>query len=148
MDSGCFRRLHCIGSDHFICLGSSSWRCHRICAFHQVRLDRTTQNHFHCTNTSTTLKVLFLFFPQCLFIELHSEAGADPPQSGFFSLMILVSCIWSTITMIIRYSIVRQLLRLNQGEWLNTASLCVGFTSIFGLSIVAAYPVRVFTTFT
>ncbi|XP_022660158.1 DNA damage-regulated autophagy modulator protein 1-like [Varroa jacobsoni] len=75
-----------------------------------------------------------------VFAPFISETGADPPQSGFFSLMILVSCIWSAVTMVLRYSIVRQLLRFNQGGWLNFCALAVGFLCIFGLAIVAAYP--------
>ncbi|OQR75802.1 DNA damage-regulated autophagy modulator protein 1-like [Tropilaelaps mercedesae] len=75
-----------------------------------------------------------------VFVPFISEAGADPPQSGLFSLMILVSCIWSGVTMVIRYSIVRQLLRFNQGELLNSCALAIGFLCILGLAIVAAYP--------
>lgn len=43
--------------------------------------------------------------------------------------------------MVLRYSIVRQLLRFNQGGWLNFCALAVGFLCILGLAIVAAYPV-------
>ncbi|XP_003748231.1 DNA damage-regulated autophagy modulator protein 1 [Galendromus occidentalis] len=75
-----------------------------------------------------------------VYVPFISEAGADPPQSGFFSLMISVSCVWSGVTIVIRYSIVRQLLRFNRGELINSISLVVGFLSVLGLSLVSAFP--------
>ncbi|XP_065295310.1 DNA damage-regulated autophagy modulator protein 1-like isoform X1 [Dermacentor albipictus] len=72
-----------------------------------------------------------------------SEAGASPPQSGVFSLLLYFGSLLACATMLVRYVVVRNLNRCCQRmvDVLNVASLTVGLVAVFGNLIVSAYPV-------
>lgn len=72
-----------------------------------------------------------------------SEAGASPPQSGVFSLLLYFGSLLACATMLVRYVVVRNLNRCchRNVDVLNVASLTAGLIAVFGNLIVSAYPV-------
>uniref|UniRef100_A0A4D5S4B0 Putative dna damage-regulated autophagy modulator protein 1 n=1 Tax=Ixodes scapularis TaxID=6945 RepID=A0A4D5S4B0_IXOSC len=78
-----------------------------------------------------------------IYAPYISEAGASPPQSGLFSLLLFVASVWGCITMVLRFVVIRD---LNRECWelirvLNAVSLVVGLLAVLGNLIVASFPV-------
>ncbi|XP_077517788.1 DNA damage-regulated autophagy modulator protein 1-like isoform X2 [Amblyomma americanum] len=72
-----------------------------------------------------------------------SEAGASPPQSGVFSLLLYFGSVLACTTMLVRYVVIRNLNRCGRRivDALNVASLLAGLVAVSGNLIVSAYPV-------
>lgn len=77
------------------------------------------------------------------FAPYISEAGAIPPQSGVFSLLLYFGSLLACATMLVRYVVVGNLNRCYKTtvDVLNVASLGAGLIAVGGNLIVSAYPV-------
>lgn len=77
------------------------------------------------------------------FLPFISDAGGSPPQSGFFGIFLFLSAFMGSLTLLVRYYSIRQ----NAGgiRWagiINNCSIVLGFISLIGMVIVAAYPIN------
>ncbi|CAN8003559.1 unnamed protein product [Ixodes pacificus] len=76
------------------------------------------------------------------YVPFVSEAGADPPQSGFFSLCLFISVTLGLISVLVRFQTVQALNAAysKQLDALNGASALTAVVSCLGMASVAAFP--------
>lgn len=77
------------------------------------------------------------------YMPFVSEAGADPPQSGFFSLCLFVAAKFGLMCVLVRYQTVRSFNAScsKKMDAMNGAAAILAFVSFLGMAIVASFPV-------
>lgn len=77
------------------------------------------------------------------YLPFVSEAGTDPPQSGFFSLCLFVAATFGLKTILVRYQTVRSFNSScsKKVDAMNGAAGIVAIISFLGMAMVASFPV-------
>lgn len=77
------------------------------------------------------------------YVPFVSEAGSDPPQSGFFSLCLFVAATFGLICVLVRYQTIRAFNAScsKKLDSLNGAAAIVALVSFLGMATVASFPV-------
>ncbi|XP_049521956.1 DNA damage-regulated autophagy modulator protein 2 isoform X2 [Dermacentor silvarum] len=77
------------------------------------------------------------------YLPFVSEAGADPPQSGFFSLCLFVAATFGLKCLLVRYQTVRSFNAScsKKLDAMNGAAAIVALVSFIGMATVASFPV-------
>ncbi|KAL1425797.1 hypothetical protein MTO96_003501 [Rhipicephalus appendiculatus] len=76
------------------------------------------------------------------YMPFVSEAGADPPQSGFFSLCLFVAATFGLKCVLVRYQTVRSFNAScsKKMDAMNGAAAILAVVSFFGMAMVASFP--------
>lgn len=77
------------------------------------------------------------------YVPFVSEAGTDPPQSGFFSLCLYVATTLGLMCVMVRYQTVRSFNAScsKKLDAMNGASAILALVSFLGMAVVASFPV-------
>lgn len=77
------------------------------------------------------------------YMPFVSETGADPPQSGFFSLCLFVAATFGLKCVLVRYQTVRSFNAScsKKMDAMNGAAAILGLVAFLGMAMVASFPV-------